>query len=220
MPWLSLSQEIEASKRGFAIAKSILTGAFAVTYPFIHGWLSQSGFGFVFLWLFGLVCLHRALRSKANEQRLIWGCVAILLAIGSTVAEHFTAKLIPAFIYLSLAFLFGYTLRNPPCLMERMVRLQFPEFKPGIAEYLKQLTWIWTGFFGFNVVVCATLAALPESGPWTFYTGFLVYLMMVLLVLSEMWYRPRRFPDLEIPPAIDSFKVLIRDSHKVFRDLR
>ena len=35
---------------------------------------------------------------------------------------------------------------------------------PGVAEYLREVTWVWTLFFAVNVVFCALLPASPGKG--------------------------------------------------------
>ncbi|QSA98864.1 hypothetical protein [Methylococcus sp. EFPC2] len=192
----------------------------ALGYPFLSGWLMGQGYGRAVLLLFACLTLGRALRAGAPARRWIHGGSAILLALGAVYSEAFTARLIPALVYASLAWLFGHTLAHPPSLIERLVRLQFPEFQPGIADYLYRLTQIWTAFFAASAAVCVLLAAYADERLWTLYTGVIVYLLMGGLALGEMIYRPIRFPDLEIPHPVDSLKVMMRDGHKVFRELR
>lgn len=169
--------------------------------------------------MFAALTAFRAARADAWSARLGHGLAAALCLLGALFAEDIATRLIPALAYLSVALLFGHTLRHPPSLLERMVRLQFPQFKPGIAEYLRQLTWLWAGFFVASAAICAILAALPDSRAWTAFTGLVVYVLMGVLGIGEYFYRPRRFPGLDMPGPVESFKVLARDGHKVFREL-
>lgn len=194
--------------------------AAVAAYPFLDNALIHQGWGWLALLLFAALNVWRAVRAGKPAWRLAHGVLAAVLVLGAVVADALATRLIPAFVYLSLAVLFGHTLRYPPSLIERMVRLQFPEFKPGIAEYLRQLTWVWTGFFAVNVAICIGLALFAGERVWTIYTGLVVYLSMAVLAVGEYLYRPRKFPDLDIPPPMDSLKVMLRDGHKVFRELR
>jgi uncharacterized membrane protein len=198
----------------------IAIGAAIAAYPFLSAWLIDHGLGRLVLLLFAALTLHRFVRAGSRFQRVVYGGAVVFLALGVFAAEAVMFRLIPALVYLSLTGLFGYTLAYPPTLLERMVRLQFPEFKPGIAEYLRQLTWLWTGFFAANVLICVWLAFLAGERVWMLYTGVVVYALMGLLVVVEMIYRSRRFPDLEMPKVMESLKIMLRDGHKVFRDLR
>jgi uncharacterized membrane protein len=194
--------------------------AAVAAYPFLDNALIHRGGSWLALLLFAALNVWRAVRAGKPLWRLAHGGLAAALVLGAVVADAMTTRLVPAFVHLWLAVLFGHTLRHPPTLIERMVRLQFPEFEPGIAEYLRQLTWVWTGFFAANVAICTGLALFAGEQLWTLYTGLVVYLLMALLAVGEYLYRPRRFPGLDIPPALDSLKVMLRDGHKVFRELR
>lgn len=190
----------------------------AIAYPFLSPYLVSQGWGNMELAVFAALTLWRGF--KADDPRLrigYFGLAAVLLA-GAFFAKTYMVWLIPSFVYLALALLFGHTLWFPPSLCERLVRLQFPEFKPGIAEYLRQLTWVWTAFFAINVPLCALLPAIAGERVWAAYTGVVVYLLMGLLGVGEFLYRPRRFPGLGIPPLMETFRFMLRDGHKVFKD--
>lgn len=191
-----------------------------IAYPFFSAWAIHEGLNRPILLLIVALSAWRTFRTDKPAIRMAYGGSALLLALGAMAAETVTIRLIPSIVYLTLAALFGYTLQYPPSLLERMVRLQFPEFKPGIAEYLRQLTLLWVGFFGVNAVFCVILALFADERLWMIYTGFWVYLLMACLVIGEYIYRPRRFPELDIPPLWDSLKVMLRNGNKIFRDLR
>lgn len=200
-------------------AKAIGIAFLLVGYPFLSAYLARRGFASLELLLFaGLTC-WRGLQSTMRGYRLGSFVFTAILLLGAYFANAYFIWLIPSFVYLWLTVLFGHTLFSPPSLCERFVRLQFPEFKPGIADYLRQVTWVWTLFFAVNVVVCALLPALAGQTVWAVYTGLVVYLLMGLLGLGEFLYRPRRFPDMEIPPMLETFKIMARDGHKVFKGL-
>lgn len=201
--------------------RAALFVALALAYPFVTAWLVRHGgsSGWV-LGFFGGMSLWRGLRAAGTAARAGFLSMGMGLALAAWWAEDHAARLIPALAYLSLAWVFGRTLRHPPSLLERMVRLQFPEFKPGIAEYLRGWTWAWTGLFAANALICAVLAVWGEERLWMMYTGVWVYVEMGILGLAEFLYRPRRFPGLEIPPLRESFRVMATRGHEVFRELR
>jgi uncharacterized membrane protein len=191
-----------------------------IAYPFLSAYLVRNGWSATVLVFFAAITLWRALQADNPSVRLAYGLLVAFLLAGAVFAKAYAVRLIPVFVYLGLTTLFGYTLRHPPALIERMVRLQFPEFKPGISEYLRQLTWVWTAFFAANAVICAILAVVADERVWMFYTGVVVYVLMAALAIGEYFYRPRRFPGLEVPPILDSIKVMARHGHTVFRELR
>ncbi len=192
----------------------------AIAYPFLGSYLIRNGWGGWVLLIFAALTLSRGLRTTQAGFRSACILGATLLSVGAYFSAAYAVRLIPAFVYLSLAILFGYTLWHPPSLCERLVRLQFPEFKPGITEYLCQVTWVWAGFFAANVLICALLPMFAQDWVWTLYTGVLVYVLMALLVLGEYIYRPRRFPELEMPPALETMKIMMQQGHRIFQDFK
>lgn len=203
---------------GKAIRAVGFTGIF-LAYPFLSAYLARQGFVSLTLVLFALLTLWRGSKSAKTTWRLGSLVLAALLLIGAYSANAYFIWLMPALVYLWLTALFGYTLFSPPSLCERLVRLQFPEFKPGIAEYLREVTWIWTLFFAINVPICSLLPLLAGQQAWALYTGGVVYLLMGLLVAGEWLYRHKRFPDLDIPPMLETAKYLAMHGHKAFKDI-
>ena len=205
------------------MARRIFTACIVVlvvAYPFVTAWLARQGLSELVLLAFAGLSVWRGWRTGSVSIRLAYAAMVVSLLAGAYFAEGVTVQMIPSLVFLSLTALFGYTLKHPPSLIERMVRLQFPEFEPGIAEYLRGLTGCWALLFATNAVVCAGLALWAETATWTTYTGGVVYAEMAVLALGEFFYRRHRFPDLDIPPMKDSLAVMLRHGQQVFRDLR
>jgi uncharacterized membrane protein len=203
---------------GKALKAAGITGLI-LAYPFLSAYLATHGFAGLVLILFASLTVWRGIRIKKTFWRLACLGFAVLLLAGAYFANTYAIWLIPSLVYAWLTLLFGHTLRHPPSLCERLVRLQFPEFKPGIAEYLREVTWVWTLFFAVNVPVCALLPWLAGPQIWSLYTGLLVYLLMGVLVTGEWLYRQRRFPELEIPPMLETARYFALHGHKAFKDI-
>lgn len=199
------------------VIKPIIIAGVVVAYPFLSAYLAGLGFASLELIVFAALTLWRGITASGLVARLASFALAAVLLAGAYFATTYFVWLVPSFAYLWLTFLFGHTLWSPPSFCERLVRLQFPELVPGIAEYCRELTWVWTLFFAVNIVVCAALPAVVGQTAWALYTGVLVYGLMALLGTGEWFYRHRRFPDLEIPPALETFKCIAMNGHKVFK---
>ncbi len=188
-----------------------------IAYPFLSDYLARQGFASLELVVFAALTFWRGIKSGRAALRLGSLLLATLLLAGAYFSNAYFIWLVPSFVYLWLTALFGHTLWSPPSLCERLVRLQYPEFMPGIAEYLREVTWVWTLFFAVNVVVCALLPALAGQRAWAVYTGVLVYVLMGCLFVGEWLYRPRRFPDMDTPPVLETLKFMAQHGHKVFK---
>jgi len=199
------------------VIKPILIACILIAYPFLSAYLAGLGFASFELMVFAVLTLWRGITATGTVARLGSFILALVLLAGAYFANAYFIWLVPSFAYLWLAVLFGHTLWSPPSFCERLVRLQFPDLVPGIAEYCRELTWVWTLFFAVNIVICALLPAIAGQTAWALYTGVVVYGLMGLLGTGEWFYRHRRFPDLEIPPALETFKCIAMNGHKVFK---
>lgn len=199
------------------VIKPIVIACLFIAYPFLSAYLAGLGFASFELLVFAALTVWRGFASTLLTMRLGSLLLAAVLLAGAYYGNAYFIWLLPSFAYLWLTALFGHTLWSPPSFCERLVRLQFPEFMPGIAEYCRELTWVWTLFFAVNMVVCAVLPAIAGQNVWALYTGVVVYGLMALLGTGEWFYRRRRFPDLEIPPALETFRCIALNGHKVFK---
>ena len=85
--------------------------------------------------------------------------------------------------------IFTASLIHPPTVIERLARLQHPDLPPEGVRYTRRVTQIWCGFFVINGSIIAALALLHADRAWTWYTGFISYLLMGALFAGEWIYR-------------------------------
>jgi uncharacterized membrane protein len=201
------------------LSQTISIVLFVMLFPFLSAYLVELGFASLELLGFAALTVWRGLKTPNPWLRFGSLVLAALLLAAAFFANAYFIWLVPSFAYLWLTALFGHTLWSPPSLCERLVRLLYPDFLPGVAEYLREVTWAWTLFFAVNIVICAALPAVAGQTAWAVYTGGVVYLLMVLLAIGEWFYRHRRFPDMPIPPAKETLKYLVQHGHEAFKDV-
>jgi len=100
----------------------------------------------------------------------------------------------PVGVNLALLIVFAASLRFPPPVIERLARLRHPYLDEHGVRYTRKVTVVWCGFFLCNAAIAAVTAYMARSGDtalWTFYNGFLAYLLMGLLFLGELLVRRR-----------------------------
>jgi len=71
-------------------------------------------------------------------------------------------------------------------------------------RYMRGLTQAWMVFFVINATLVSITAMNMSTGIWALYSGLLSYLLIALLVLAEVLYRPiyqRRYGDMEERPV-------------------
>lgn len=202
------------------LIRSIISTFVVLIYPY----LVYRGIQYGDVWIAPLIIisfyLYQALKTTDNKKRLTKILFVMLLFAGLFHFQALTAKLMPILVQLILLHFFGKTLLkgHGPSLIERFVRLEFAEFPPGIVEYCRQLTIMWTAFFAFNIVTCIALALWAPASWWAIFTGIGMFAGTAILMVGEYICRPFLFPDLEIPDVKSSARNMIVNGRKVWED--
>lgn len=198
----------------------LVTGLFLV-YPYLVYRGIESGMVWLAPTVFSGIYLVQAISAQRFKIKIYKATLALGLLLSAYTLQSLTAKIMPVFVQVMLMMFFGRTLLkgNGPSLIERFVRLEFPEFPPGISDYCRQLTLVWTGLFTFNAAMCIALAIWGSDFWWALYNGVLIYLLISLLMIGEYVYRHYRFPDLWIPDPKSTIKTLIVNGRKIWLEV-
>lgn len=199
----------------------ILKTILALLYPYlVYKGLQAGVVWFAPMMIIGLYS-YQAVNATDDKTRFTKAGIAGSLIIGVIFFQAATAKLLPVAIQLMLMHFFGKTLlkSHAPSLIERFVRLEFEEFPPGVVEYCRLLTIIWTGFFAFNVVVCLLLAFFAPASWWAIYTGVGIFILTGVLMIGEYIYRHFLFPEMEIPNVKSSVKSMVINCKSIWQDV-
>lgn len=203
-----------------AIVRTALITTLFIGYPFLVYQGRDSNLIGLAPVIFSAVFGYQALMTSNNQTRFLKLGIAASLLIGTLFLEVLTAKLLPVLIQLLFMFFFGRTLYKGPPLIESFVRLEFPDFPPGIRRYCRQLTQMWTGFFGFNALMCGGLALWGPDAWWAFYNGILIFAFTGVLIVGEYIYRHFRFPDLDIPKPVSTIKTMLSNGRKIWLEVQ
>jgi uncharacterized membrane protein len=190
-----------------------------LAYPYLAYLGMQHGIVWFAPMLISFVYLNQAFKASRLRIKLIKLGISLGLIIGAIFFQALTAKLLPILIQLMLMHFFGRTLVHGPTLIERFVRMEFPQFPPGIVEYCRQLTWVWTGFFAFNALMCAALAIWASDSVWALYNGVFIYVLTGLVMVGEYIWRHFHFPQLDIPAPKTSVRNLINHGRIIWKDV-
>jgi len=85
--------------------------------------------------------------------------------------------------------IFFYSILYPPTIIERFARIKTPDLPKKAIQYTKKVTMVWCGFFIVNGLVALWTALFASVKIWTFYNGFLSYILMGTLFITEFIYR-------------------------------
>ncbi len=172
------------------IARALLTLAYPVLIMLALSWFEPRGVALVLLGLLGLRFIWLPTATAALLVPIVLvGVVAIATAVWNDPVGLLAA---PVLVNLALLVSFAASLRSEP-IVERLARLQVDRLSAAEVRYCRRVTWIWCGFFVVNGAVALALALRRDLAAWTFYTGFLAYVLMGVLFSIEYVYRHARF---------------------------
>jgi uncharacterized membrane protein len=122
----------------------------------------------------------------------------VLIALGLSLAFNLIGlffdwdtlyKFYPIIINFSLLTAFAHSLFGAQTIVEQLARMRNPELSIQAVEYTRRVTWIWICFFAVNGSLAAYTAVFSPVEVWTFYNGFLSYLLVGLLFFGEKIFR-------------------------------
>ena len=183
----------------FAVVLAVIT----IAYPLLVYWglqvLEPRAIGLVLLaFLLARVITLRQIRSSKLYHMLpILAAATFASLLGALFNQRGFLLLNPVFVGLSLFLLFAATLVRPPAYVERFARIDYPVLPPAAVVYCRQVTLVWALFFLANALVSLWLALWSSLEAWTFYTGFLGYVLMAFLGASEYVIRKRKDPEFK-----------------------
>jgi uncharacterized membrane protein len=177
----------------------VFIGAVVVAYPFaLAAAMPRFGVSGTAAALLALAAISFALPSRHRSEALRLGAVPsvgipILLAAAVFSGHEFYLQLVPSAVYLALAGWFCATLRSDDSIVERMARFMVPEAPDFIRPYCRKVTGLWAIFFAASAVVAAAFVLAENRSWWEFFTGKLVFGLMIAVSLVEFLVRKTWF---------------------------
>ena len=135
--------------------------------------------------------------NKADEvltpvmQKSISLLVLVFLLFSFVANIEIGLLFYPVIINSTLAFIFSYSLVNPPPVIERLARLTQADLPLHAVVYTRKVTKVWLAFFIMNGLIAIYTALFTNLQTWTLYNGFIAYILMALLFAGEYLVRLR-----------------------------
>ena len=172
----------------------ILIVVSTICYPFLIYYglsnfdISIIAIGGILLTLLQLVL--RSIDAKKNIRLFLPLTIALIVTYGTAyfLKDSKFMKITPVLINLNFLILFATSLFKPPSMVERFARLKFKNLPPEATPYCRNVTYIWILFFIGNGSI-AIWTVFQEMKIWTFYNGFLSYILMGVIFAGEFIYR-------------------------------
>ena len=131
-------------------------------------------------------------RLMAGLSRLDKSILVLLLCFSALTASTNSEKLLrfyPVAVNAGMLSLFVLSLLRPPSMVERFARLKEPTLPKEAIPYTQKVTQIWCLFFVLNGGMATWTALNANQKFWSFYNGFLAYVLMGVLFLGEWGFR-------------------------------
>ena len=88
-----------------------------------------------------------------------------------------------------LLTVFAASLWRPPTVIERIARIREPTLPPAAVVYTRRVTIVWSVFFALNGAAALYTAVATPLETWTLYNGFIAYLLIGALFVTELAIR-------------------------------
>lgn len=119
--------------------------------------------------------------------------IPLLLLGAALTGDALWMQLVPTLVYLTLADLFRASLRDGSSMIEMGAKYLVPELPDFVRPYCRKVTAFWAAFFAASAVVIALLALARETHWWAFFTGQLIYMLMLVISALEFFARKTWF---------------------------
>lgn len=165
---------------------------FAVYLLMDHGSIRLAGLALL------AVLVVRFLMAGAREaQGLAALAAGAVFAVCIAVTNSETlARLYPVGLSAAMLVAFGFTLLQPPSMIERIATATGTSMDEAGVRYTRKVTIVWCVFFLANGCIALATALAASREAWTIYNGLLSYLLAGAIFVGERIVRPifRRQP--------------------------
>ena len=173
---------------GILGASSVLL---TVAYPFAVYYLMDRGnVRIAGLALLAVLAIRFLMPGARRMQMLAALAAGVIFALAIAVTNNETlARLYPVGVSAAMLAAFGFTLVQPPSIVERMVRATGTVLDDAGVRYTRNVTIIWCAFFFANGCIALVTALFTSRELWAVYNGFLSYLAVGAILVGERLVR-------------------------------
>jgi len=168
-----------------------LLGLVLLAYPFaVYYGLNEWGIGAV-AGILALVFFLRMIVSSKTRLRelkyMLWlgsGAGLIIVSLAYLFKNTRWLTYYPVIVNLLFFSFFLISLWQKETIIERFARLLEPELPDYARRYTRSVTKVWCVFFIINGTI-SLITSFMSLDIWTFYNGFISYVLIGLLFLLE-----------------------------------
>lgn len=181
-------------KKSFTIIIAILIACYPFIVYFGLNYFSiryiAASIAFIFLLRFILLKTTSSRFSKSFLASVALIGMGVSL-IGAISNQELIIRLYPFIMSFCLFCFFSYSVLYPPTIVEKFARLTTQDLSERFIEYINKVTIVWCIFFTVNGAIALWTALFASIKLWTFYNGFLSYILMGVIFITEFIIRQR-----------------------------
>jgi uncharacterized membrane protein len=145
-----------------------------------------------------ILCLILRLFSSSTNRLAKMASPVILVGltlciVSALLDNKVYMQYLPVIYSVFLFIAFGSTLLRPPSMIEVFARSVAPSLSHKEVSYCRTITFIWVIFFVANGLISTVTICCAAFKFWAYYNGFISYVLMSLIFLSEFLYRHWKF---------------------------
>ncbi|MCC6952625.1 MAG: hypothetical protein IT290_00755 [Deltaproteobacteria bacterium] len=151
--------------------------------------------------LLALIFLARGVadwRHAGLRRSLKFYALGAALALVAASGRAELVLFLPVLISVSLMAVFLFSLFTPVSVVERIALAMHPEIPPEGLAYCRSVTRAWCGFFLANSLAALWTIRSDSLELWTWYNGFLSYILVGLFFTGELLVRRRHLSRMKV----------------------
>ena len=175
---------------------AVIIALLIICYPFIvyfglnYFSIRYVALGIAFIFLLRLILVRSSLSVFSKRFLISVALVGIGVSlIGVISNKELIIKLYPFVMNFFIFCLFSYSLFCPPTIIERLARLTYQDLPKSAIKYTQKVTIVWCIFFTINGAIALWTALFASMKVWTFYNGFVSYILIGVLFVTEFFVR-------------------------------
>jgi len=175
-------------KKLLTIITKILFSIFVIAYPFMIFYALQQNIAVKFI---GIILLMAVMFSfLRNKNKYIFVIGLILCFFGVFFNQEIFLKLYPVLMNASVCGIFALSLRKTPLITQFAQKMQKTPLYEYKLNYTKRATIAWAIFMFANTII-SLITVFLSNEIWTLYNGFISYVLIGIMMLSEYIVRKR-----------------------------
>jgi uncharacterized membrane protein len=138
-----------------------------------------------------LLVIKGLTEKKSHSRKAIFVTILGMLVIAYFWGNQQGLKFYPVLVNAAMLLLFTSSLYSEQSIIERMARIKEPDLPETGIRYTRKVTIVWCVFFTLNGLIALLTALWASDEIWLFYNGFLAYMLIGILVITEWIIRFR-----------------------------